>query len=165
MYRGFKTYRHFINAKLHALSAIICGDDTVLDENLSLAGLKSVTELDLEDARKLYFRFAELAKQSAQKTDEMKSAIGLGKMNINQRKLIIRITKYKFRWSPQATFSFIAETFPDHRKRLSLWEIENSKLGKLYSLLSAKDADHLIKRLIQIEKRNDVSTSKGQSEN
>lgn len=154
MYRGFKTYRHFLNCKLHALSSVICGDDTLLDENLALAGVKSVTELELQDARKLYYRFSELAKQSSAKTNEMKSAIGLGSITQKQRAMIVKITRYNWKWSDEAVFSFIAEMFPEYRKRLSLWEIEHSKLNKLYGLLTAKDADKIIKRLLQIEKRN-----------
>jgi hypothetical protein len=47
MYRGYKTYRHFLNAKLHALSIIFCGDDTVIEEELHKRGLASVIDLSL----------------------------------------------------------------------------------------------------------------------
>jgi hypothetical protein len=154
MYRGFQTYRHFLNAKLHALSAIICGDDGILDDNLEARGKKSVTELDLKEAEELYGLFARIAQGSMETVDEWKSAIGQGKMTEKQRAMIIKICRYKFHWPVQATFSFIAEMFPAYRKRLSLWEIENSKLAKLYAMLSAEDADRIIKRLLQIEKRN-----------
>ncbi len=162
MYHGFKTYRHFLNCKLHALSAVICGDDTLLDENLTLAGVKSVTELELNDARKLYYAFTKLAKESSGRTNEMKAAIGLGMMTHNQRAMIIKISRYNWNWTDEAIFSFIAEMFPDYRKRLSLWEIENSKLNKLFGLLSAKDADKIIKRFLQIEKRNSTGKQEQQ---
>ncbi len=154
MYRGFKTYRHFLNYSLHALSAVICGDDTVIDQELSLRKIASVKELTDKDAKLLYRQLSEVAKKVSSNTNELKSAIGLGKMTDRQRAAIIKITKYNFGWSQEATFSFIAEMFPDYRKRMSAWEIENSKLNKLYGLLTMKDADKIIKRLISIEKRN-----------
>jgi hypothetical protein len=96
----------------------------------------------------------EIAKNVAKNHNDLKAAIGLDKMTLPQRNKIIAITKYNFKWSPEAAFSFIAEMFPDYRKRLSLWEIENSKINKLYALLNKKDADKIIKRLEQVEKRN-----------
>lgn len=160
-FRGFKSYRHFLNSKLHALSCVICGDDTLLDENLSLAGVKSVKDLDLQDARKLYFTFSELAKEASGKTNEIKSAIGLGAITNNQRAMIIKLTRYKWNWTPEATFSFILGILPEKRTKLSKWEIENSRMAKLYSILSAKEADKIIKHLLQIEKRNENDEKKG----
>ena len=154
MYRGFKTYRHWLNYSLHALSAVICGDDKVLDEMLEQNYYKSVLDLPLDVARQWHKQLKEVARQVAPKHNKLKEAVGLGKMSDGQRKLIIKLTRYKFNWSDEATFSFIADLFPDHRKRLTLWEVENSKLDKLMRLLTTKDADKLIKRLLQIEKRN-----------
>jgi len=154
MYRGFKTYRHFLNYSLHALSAVICGDDTVIDQELYLRNLKSVKELTDLEAKLLCRQLAEIAKKVTNNTNVLKAVIDLGKMSLNQRKAIIKITKYNFNWTTEATFSFIAEMFPDYRKRLSTWEIQKSKLNKLYGLLNKKDADKIIKRLISIEKRN-----------
>ena len=154
MYRGYKTYRHFLNYSLHALSVVICGDDTVIDEELSQQGLSSVKELSDKEARLLYRQLSEVAKRTAKHTSVIETAIGLGKMTDRQRKAIIKISKYNFNWSNEATFSFIAEMFPDYRKRMSLWEVENSKLNKLFGLLTMKDADKIIKRLLSIEKRN-----------
>jgi hypothetical protein len=162
MYRGYQTYRHFLNAKLHALSAIICGDDTVLREALRSYNVASVTALDHRQALELYRQLKEAAKQIAPKTDELKSAIGLGKMTSAQRSLIIKLTKYKFKWSPEATFSYILTMFPEHRKRMSIWEVQNSQLGKLYSMLSSRDADRVIKRLLSIEKRNTLANDKSE---
>lgn len=154
MYRGYKTYRHFLNAKLHALSAIICGDDTILREALLSYNVSSVKDLDFRSAQELYRQLKIAAQQMTKKTNELKEAIGLGKMTNAQRALIIRLTKYKFQWSTEATFSYIVEMFPDYRKRLSIWEVQHSQLGKLFHLLSSRDADRVIKRLLAIEKRN-----------
>jgi hypothetical protein len=71
-----------------------------------------------------------------------------------QRKAIIRITKYKLRWSPEATFSYILDTFPHKRKRLNSFEIQSSKLSKLFSILSKDDASKLIKRLDKLQLKN-----------
>lgn len=154
MYRGFKTYRHWLNYSLHALSAVICGDDTVIDEMLEQNYYKSVKDLPNNTAESWYKQLKEVAKQTAPKHQKLKEAIGLGNMSDGQRKLIIKLTKYEFNWKPEATFSYIAEMFPDYRKRLSLWEIENSKVNKLMALLTTKDADKVIKRLLQLQKRN-----------
>lgn len=75
-------------------------------------------------------------------------------MTQGQRKAIIKLTKYDFKWSPEATFSYILGIVPDKRKRLSPWEIQNSKLQRLFGLLTKMDADRVIKRLDKIKKRN-----------
>lgn len=154
MYRGYATYRAFLNAKLHALSAVICGDDELIDSILADKNLKSVKELSTRDASELYQFLLSEAKRRQPNADQVNSILGKGRMTDNQRNLIIKVTKYNFHWSPEATFSYIVEMFPDYRKRLSLWEVQNSKLGKLFSLLTAQDADRVIKRLLAIEKRN-----------
>lgn len=148
MYQGYKSYRHFLNAKLHALSIIICGDDTVIDVELAERGLSSVKELSLKDAKFIYKQLYEIARQiTGQKYEK-------GKMTGKQKSIIFKIAKYNFNWSDEAIFSYILDTFTHYRKRLSSWEIQNSKLNKLLRLLTIKDADKLIKRLIEIEKRN-----------
>ena len=75
-------------------------------------------------------------------------------MTDGQRKAIIRLAKYGFNWTPEATFSFILGVVPEKRKRLSPWEIQNSKLQRLFGILSKKDADRVIKKLDRIKKRN-----------
>lgn len=163
MYRGFKTYRHYLNYQLHALSAVICGDDTVIDDELARRGLTSVKDLSLRDAQALVKDLTLVAKKVSNNVNQLKEAIGQGRMTVSQRAAIIKIAKYIFNWSNEAIFSFILETFPDYRNKLSKWEIENSKLYKLFGLLSSKDADKIIKRLDAIKKRNAQSAeSKGQ---
>lgn len=75
-------------------------------------------------------------------------------ITLPQRKAIIKITKYDFNWAPEATFSFILKVIPQRRKQLSNYELKNSKLNILYNLLTHKDADMIIKRLIKIKERN-----------
>lgn len=154
MYRGYKTYRHYLNAKLHALSAVISGDNTVIDAELAERGLASVKELTTDEARLLYRTLSEAAKKVSNNMDQVKAAMGQGKMTDRQRAAIIKIAKYKFNWSNEALFSYIAEMFPNYLKHLTNWEIKNSKLYKLFGRLTAKDADRIIKRLDQIQKRN-----------
>lgn len=165
MYRGYKTYRHYLNAKLHALSTVICGDDTVIDEELARRGLKSVTELSPADAKLLHTQLTEVARKVSNNVNELKSIIGAGRITDRQRAAIIKIARYKFNWSQEATFSYILESLPGYRKKLSSWEIENSKLNKLYSILTAKDADKIIKRLDMIQKRNQKERSNEQATN
>lgn len=163
MYRGFKTYRHYLNYQLHALSAVICGDDTVIDDELARRGLKSVKDLSLRDAQALVKDLTLVAKKVSNNVNQLKEAIGQGRMTGPQRSAIIKIAKYIFNWSNEAIFSYILETFPDYRNKLSKWEVENSKLYKLMGILSSKDADKIIKRLDAIKKRNAQSAeSKGQ---
>lgn len=153
-YKGYKTYRHFLNAKLHALSALICGDDTVIDAELQRFGVDSVTALSDADAKAVYENLRIISRQIRHNRNAINELIGLKRMTPNQRACIIKITKYNFGWGIESTFSYILETFPHLRKRLSSWEIENSKLRKLYSIMNAKEADKIIKRLDQIQKRN-----------
>ncbi|MDI6804640.1 MAG: hypothetical protein QME58_12485 [Bacteroidota bacterium] len=154
MYRGFQTYRHFLNSKLHALSALICGDDTVLDAELKVFGVVSTKDLSDADALAVYINFKNIASNILKNKNQIDQLIGEARMTANQRACIIKITKYKFNWGLEATFSYILETLPNYRKRLSPWEIQNNKLRKLYSFLSAKEADKIIKRLDKIQKRN-----------
>jgi hypothetical protein len=154
MYRGFKTYRHYLNYKLHALSAIICGDDCVIDEELAARGLSSVKELSNPEAKELVNKFTAIAKKVSSNVNELKTAIGEGKMTERQRAAIIKVAKYILHWSNESLFSYILDTYPAYRNRLSQWEVRNSKLNKLFGLLSSKDADKIIKRLDQIKNRD-----------
>ncbi len=81
-------------------------------------------------------------------------------MTLNQRKIIIKITKYEFQWQAAATFSFILQTIPSLRRRLSQYEIHKSKLSILYNILSKNEADKIIKKLISIQKRNKAKENK-----
>ena len=161
MFKGYKDYRSYLNAKLHALSIKICGSrellDTEIDRTILLRSgqgifplpAPSTTLLTIEEAeniyRKLFRTLNNLKKKS--ETDP-------NKMTPAQRNAIIKLTKYEMNWSVQATFSFILGVIPERRKRLSSWEIANSKMLKLYSIMSKEDANKVIKRLDQIKKRN-----------
>lgn len=158
MYRGYKTYRHYLNAKLHALSHVIGGDETVLNGYLREFNCETVKDLSLNQARSIYKLMLELAKEFTANHKKLKELAGQGMMTDGQRRAIIKICKYTFNWSQEATFSYILETCPEHRKRLSPWEIQHSKLGKLYGLLTAQEADKIIKRLDQIKKHNKQAT-------
>jgi len=174
-YRGFQSYRHYINSKLHGLSVRICGGREVLDEEIykilnsrelkpaaqdSLSGLSgtasvSTTMLSDQEAHDLYRRLCKVASKVSANIKGAKQIIGNDDaMTDGQRKAIIRLSKYGFSWPPEAIFSFILYVVPEKRKRLSPWEIQNSKLQRLFGLLSKKDADRVIKRLDRIKKRN-----------
>lgn len=176
-YRGYKSYRAFLNAKLHAISIKLCGDRFVLDDEIAgilrarpLPVLPPVISTELltdAEASRLYKRLLTTLASVGSRLQEAKRIAGDTSSMIltpAQRKAIIKLTKYDFRWSPEATFSFILSALPERRKRLSPWEIQNSKLNKLYSTMSRADADKVIKRLDQIKKRNKHnSENSGQS--
>lgn len=167
MYKGFESYRHYINSKLHGLSIRICGSRDLLDQELDKIfgsrpsadqpkdGTMSTTMLTDREANDLYNRLCKLAATVSANIKASKQIIGSDDfMTDPQRRAIIRLTKYDFKWSPEATFSYILGIVPEKRKRLSPWEIQNSKLQRLFGLLTKKDADRVIKRLDKIKKRN-----------
>ena len=172
MYKGYKTYRHFLNAKLHALAVQIAGEEhykeflesevtklinrriTVGDNSFSTSD-NSVIDLAEVEAEWLYKEMVKICRTVKDNVKTSKILTGSDdSITPGQRKAIIKLTKYNFRWSPEATFSFILGIVPEKRKRMSAWEIQNSKLLKLFSILSKKDADRIIKRLDKIKQRN-----------
>lgn len=173
MYKGYASYRHYINAKLHALSIKICGGREVLDESIyriikdrpaatalwletvESTGQVSTTMLTDAEASNLYRELISTFRDVHKNISSAKEIIGTkDSITVSQRKAIIKIAKYEFHWSAEATFSFILTVLPEKRKKLSNWEIQNSKLLKLYTLICRKDADKIIKRLDKIKKRN-----------
>lgn len=167
MYKGFQSYRHYLNSKLHALSLRICGSREVLDQEIcNILGSRqeaghapvdtvSTTMLTEEEAGELYQRLCKVASKVSANIKASRKIIGNDDaMTDGQRKALIKLTKYQLSWSAEATFSYILGIVPDKRKRLSPWEIQNSKLQRLFGLLTKKDADRVIKRLDKIKKRN-----------
>jgi len=146
MQKRFSSERAYLNYQLHALSAVICGDDTVIDEELAARGLISVKELSDAEAKKILIIFKATAKK-----------IGNKKVGITdrQRNLILRIMKHKYNWSDGAMLSYMLETVPQYRSKLSKYELENDKYSHLLNALSVKDADKIIKRLISMEGKNE----------
>lgn len=184
MYKGFKTERAFYNCKLHGLAHIIAGagaDDflkeevnklmnrrasqpaTMFDDSTyGLAVTSGVRDLTDEEARALYIALVKVAQNvtaNIKAAREITGAPGNG-MSDDQRKCIIKISKYQFHWSAEVTFSKILEICPELAKRLTPWQIQNTKLGVLYNLLNTAQADKIIKRLIKIEKRNKENKEK-----
>lgn len=163
MYKGFINKRAYWNNKLHALSRRICGDNSVLRESvneiLNERNIKSVNcsvlELTDPEAEKLYNKLLFMSLTISKPLDSAKKILNIKDfMTKNQKAAIIKICKYKFKWSTEATFSYILEMYPVYRKRLSPWEIANSKIAKLFSFLTIDQADKIIKRLDKIQKKN-----------
>lgn len=69
---------------------------------------------------------------------------------------IIRIAKYKLHWKRSSIFSFMLETCPEYRKRLTDHEIKHSKTSALFMLMTSADKSLVIKRLDQIQKRDGI---------
>ena len=170
MYKGFKSYRHFLNSRLHAYSHIICGDDSVLHNEvwniitarkieLPLINPQkpdSVLNLTDDEAKTLYITLRTVAQKVYKNMSQINQIIG-GQMTQKQKNCIIKICKYKFNWTAEATFSYILETLPHKRKRLTPFEIQKCKLGRLYSIMGREDADKVIKRLDKIREKNENS--------
>ena len=154
MYRNFRTYRHFLNAKLHALSTVICGDDTVLDSELEFRNKKSVTELTEKEAKDLYKEFLALAKKCVINTDKLKEITGDKRSTPNQHMAIIKIARWNLKWKDESICGYILDTFPDLRKKMLEYEIANAKVYRFLYALDIKMADKIIKRLDSIQKRN-----------
>lgn len=154
MARQYKTYRHFLNAKLHALSAVICGDDQIIDAWLEEHKFNSVKDIPNQEAKLLYECLLKRASLSA-KTHRKFLQIGGQAMTDNQYKMIVAKTRYEFGWSTEAVFSYILKTHPHLGKKLNSIEIKNNDVGKLLRLMSRVDGDKLIKRLLSIKKWNE----------
>jgi hypothetical protein len=92
---------------------------------------------------------------------------GNGYQNIDKQvRTIIRIAKYKFGWSRSALFTYILQTCPELRERLTNREIKNSKTSALYQIMNSKQKSLVIQRLDQIQKRNKSSNiQKGNQSN
>ena len=170
MYKRFKSYRHFLNSRLHAYSYMICGDNSILHNEvwniiisrkneLPLINSQkpdSVTNLTDDEAKILYQTLRTITQKVYKNMYQINQIIG-GKMTQKQKNCIIKICKYKFNWTTEATFSYILETLPHKRKRLTPFEIQKCKLGRLYDIMGREDADKVIKRLDKIKERNEKS--------
>jgi len=154
MYRNYKSYRHFLNAKLHALSVVISGDDTVLEAELGLMGKDSVKDLTDAEAKQLYKDFIEVAKKTSANLDKVKAIIGQNRSTQAQNKAIIKICRYNLGWKDESICGYILETIPELRKKMLEYEIKKHKVYRFLNALNVKQADRVIKRLDQIQRRN-----------
>lgn len=183
MYKGYKSERAFYNAKIHALACTINAEtaDLILKDNItkiilsrpfkqaglftdfrapgtdrSDSGSWRVTNLTDGEARGLYFQLLKDCKnvKANMKTSNMILGIQGSEMNDAQRKRIIKLAKYNFGWTVEVTFSKILEFCPELAKRLTPWQIQNTKIQPLYNLMSKIQANRVIKRLEKIERRN-----------
>ena len=154
MYRNYKSYRHFLNAKLHALSVVISGDDTVLEAELGLMGKDSVKDLTDAEAKQLYKDFIEVAKKNSANLDKVKAIIGQNRSTQAQNKAIIKICRYNLGWKDESICGYILETIPELRKKMLEYEIKKHKVYRFLNALNVKQADRVIKRLDRIQRRN-----------
>jgi len=172
MYRGYKSKRAYLNAKIHGLSHKIYEDSA--EEHLAeligdIIAKRPKSSVDLfnetpcgvsllteSEARSLYFELVDSLKRLKANTKATNSLLGIktSAMTDEQRRKIIKITRYVFGWSIEVTFSKIIEFCPELAKRLTPWQIKQTKIVPLYNLLSVKQANSIIKRLEKIERRN-----------
>lgn len=154
--------RKQINSALHVLSIKICGDDTALRGILSQYGVESTLQLTDEQAKKCLQELEEVYRKTLNTNKKVNEIIDPNnkQMTQRQRAMLIKIARYKFNWKKEATFSYILETCPNLRDMLTNFEIRKSKLGILLKLMSKKDADKVLKRLLAIEKRNEKGIMK-----
>jgi len=166
--KSYKSRRSFLNAKLHAFSIQICGDKSVLEqcvyESLIARGLSkhditscSVLQLTDQEAEAIYATLADTNKQVSANVKKAYEYTGQNqKMTYKQLNLIIKLTKHTWNWSPEATFSYILESCPHLRSKLTEFEIKKTKLKALFTLMQVEDADKVIKRLTQLEHKNNI---------
>ena len=172
MHKGYKSERAFYNAKLHGLAVVIYGESTASEflkdhvykliskrsapGSISLFHIYSVTDLTDKEARQLYFELLAACKRVKANSKVTDIILGIkgSEMSDAQRKRIIKLAKYNFNWTIEVTFSKILEFCPELAKRLTPWQIQNTKIQPLFNLLNKKQADRIIKRLEKIERRN-----------
>lgn len=173
MHKGYKSERAFYNAKLHGLAVVIYGESTageflkdhvykIINKRSASGSIPlfhtsfSVTDLTDKEARQLYFELLTSCKKVKANSKVTDIILGIkgSEMSDAQRKRIIKLTKYNFNWAIEVTFSKILEFCPDLVKRLTPWQIQNTKIQPLFNLLTKKQADKIIKRLEKIERRN-----------
>jgi hypothetical protein len=158
---AYSNYRKYLNAQLHVVSLRISGDDSALRSFLAQFGVSSVLELSDKQAEALLARMRSVADDFSKKEKQNdfghRTSNQSNGMSEQQRRKIIRLTKYVLCWTPGGTFSFIIDNRPLLRDRLTRWEVQNSKLNKLYKAMSFKDADFIIKKLEKIEERDTIS--------
>lgn len=155
MYHNYATYRAYLNARLHALSIVICGDDTTLRAELAWKGKSHTTELSDAEAKELVRELEVTAGLIKKNLAKARKILSPDCLTDKQRRKIIWLTKYNFHWQPQSTFSFIAKMFPYLRDNLTNWELKHSSLQALFRIISADEADEIIKRLIKIKGQNE----------
>ncbi|MBV6480235.1 MAG: hypothetical protein HGGPFJEG_03088 [Ignavibacteria bacterium] len=172
MFKGYKSERAYYNAKIHGMACIIYseGADDFLRESItqiinrrpasllfenknSDGGVSSLTD---QEAKSFFNELLAVTKRVKANMETTGALLGVktNQMTDVQRKKIIKLTRYIFKWSIDVSFSKITEYCPDLLKRLTTWQIKNTKIQPLFNLISRTQADHIIKILEQIEKRN-----------
>lgn len=171
MYKGYQSERAFYNAKLHGLAVVIVGEQYASDyltNEVSNTICKRpftteqfpeprVTNLTDQEAKNLYFELLNTCRKvkANQKETNKLLNVSTSVMSDQQRSKLIRIMKWKFHWSAEVSFSKIVEICPELTKRLTPWQIKNTKLLPLFAQITMKQADRIIKRLEKIEERNE----------
>ena len=168
-YKNFKDIRSYHNAKIHALAINIAGEENervLIQAECEQTGIENfdgVSKLTDAQAEFLYKRLVQVSRSLREKMNEVKKVRtdptqplpdGTSpSMTPGQRRTIIKLTRYVFNWSVEYSFSKIVETVPALRQKLTGWELNNSRIGRLYSVMTKADADKVIKRLTKIEKK------------
>lgn len=174
-YRGYKDKRSYHNAKIHAMAHIVYSEgakeclsnavktivsdrpfkEKILQPSKSNEGW-SISSLTDREAEELYNDLLAVCKRVKANMKQTKQILDYkdGMMTDRQRRKLIRITRYKFRWGAEVTFSKIVEYCPELTKKLTTWQIKQTKLFPLFNLITNEQADKIIKRLEKIEERN-----------
>jgi hypothetical protein len=168
MQKNYKNIRSFHNAKIHAHAISIAGKENeyaliqIEAEALCIEPFDGVSKLTDAHAALLYSKLSQLKKSQ---TEKIKAAVSVPdspavteagstpSMTLAQRRTINKLTIYVLKWNIEYSFAKIIETLPNLRQKLTGWELNNSRIGRLYSIMSKTDADKLIKRLTQIERK------------
>lgn len=78
--------------------------------------------------------------------------------NARQIRKITKIYKYKFGWPRSSAFLFILKTVPELKETMCEDTLKHYNLTRLYAAATKKQLGQVIKRLEQIEKRNEQKT-------
>ena len=72
-----------------------------------------------------------------------------------QIKKITKIYKYKFGWSRKTLFLYVMRSMPEIVENITEDSLKSYNLTQLYAAMDKKQLSTLIKKLEQIEKRNE----------
>lgn len=149
----FKTERHQLNYNLHRLAIKIAGKKNYrhLLDNLIVEQLSKRSEVPIVYGNLSSTLLTDDEAKNVLKV--LKRLLRPGYHHSKQDKIILRVAKYKLRWSNEGIFNYIIHTCPEIRKRLTDYEIRHPKLDTLFRILNSDQKDLIIKRILMIEKK------------
>lgn len=167
MKRSFKNRRGFLHSNIHAIAVGLFGKDEAADaikiavdttlrnrsQHCLIPDQVSIKDLSDDEAEQMYRDFRRLYAKSREDSSAVKRITEPGNISTKNQEGLIRKLSMKFGWSQKGLFDFLIETAKDVGSRLNKSDLQRKDLQSLFLKLNKKEADHCIKRLIQIEKK------------